>query len=250
MQHAHHDDRTSSQTPANAGGTKGVNSRTYVIVPAYNEADRLEQTLLPVLGLGYSVVLVDDGSTDRTGAVACQMPVHVLRHPINLGQGAALQTGTEFATARGAEWVVHFDADGQHQAADIARLIEPLRNGRADVVLGSRFLRAEDLEQVPRARRLLLRAAVVVNGVLTGLWLSDAHNGLRAFTADAAKQIRLRENRFAHATEILAQIRRMRLRYTEQPTTIRYTASAMRRGQSPWNAVSILLDVLIRKVIR
>jgi glycosyltransferase involved in cell wall biosynthesis len=228
----------------------GVNNATFVVVPAYDEAEQLQETLRPLVQLGYNVVVVDDCSTDGTGAIAGLMPVHVLRHPVNLGQGAALQTGMSFALAQGAARIVHFDADGQHNAADIEHLIEPLRQGSADVVLGSRFLRAEDRARVPRARRLLLRVAIVVNGVLTGMWLSDAHNGFRAFTAEAASKIHLHQNRFAHATEILSQIRRLRLRYTERPTTIAYTDYSMEKGQSLWNAITILSDILIRKVLR
>jgi glycosyltransferase involved in cell wall biosynthesis len=227
-----------------------VRSNIFVVVPAYNEADRLEQTLSPLLELGYTVVVVDDGSDDATWAVAVRMPVYALRHPINLGQGAALQTGMDFAVAHGARCVVHFDADGQHDASDIEHMVGPLLEGKADVVLGSRFLTTRDIMHVPRARRQLLRVAVLVNGALTGLWLSDAHNGFRALTAEAAKKIHLNENRFAHSTEILSQIRRQRLRYTERPTTIRYTPDSMRKGQSAWNAVTILVDVLIRKVLR
>jgi glycosyltransferase involved in cell wall biosynthesis len=226
------------------------NARTFVVIPVLNEAPRLAETVRPLIERGYTVVVVDDCSTDETPAIASGLPVFVLRHPINLGQGAALQTGMDFAAGHGAAFVVHFDADGQHDPADIPVLVAPLAAREADVVLGSRFLQPEDAALVPRARRLLLKSAIVINGALTGIWLSDAHNGFRAMTADAARRIRLRENRFAHATEILGEIRRLRLRYVERPTGIRYTAASMAKGQSPWNAIPILLDILIRKVLR
>ena len=129
-------------------------------------------------------------------------------------------------------------------------MLAPLRSEAADVTLGSRFLRPEDRAAVPVRRRLLLKVGVVVNGVLTGLWLSDAHNGMRAVTAQAAARIDLRENRFAHASEILNEIRRARLRHVEVPTAIAYTAYSMEKGQSSLNAIKIVIDLLLRRIFR
>lgn len=225
-------------------------AQTFVVIAAHNEGRVIRATVTPLIALGYAVVVVDDASRDDTAAQLAGLPVHLLRHRLNLGQGAALQTGMRYALARGARFVVHFDADGQHNPADIAVLLAPLRADEADVVLGSRFLRAEDRAAVPARRRLLLRAGVAVNGLLTGVWLSDAHNGMRALTAHAAAVIDLRENRFAHASEILHQIRRQRLRCVERPTTIAYTAYSMAKGQSALNAVKIVFDLLLRRIFR
>jgi glycosyltransferase involved in cell wall biosynthesis len=222
----------------------------FVVVAAYNEARVIRASLLPLVDEGYTVVVVDDASTDDTSQAIRGLPVYALRHRVNLGQGAALQTGMAFALARGARFVVHFDADGQHHTADIRRLLEPLRAGDADVVLGSRFLSPSDRAAVPARRRLLLKGGVLANGLLTGMWLTDAHNGLRAFTADAAAKIDMRENRFAHASEILAQIRNRKLRCTERPTTISYTEYSMAKGQSSLNAIKIVIDLLLRRIFR
>jgi len=225
-------------------------SKVFIMVPAYNEGAVIRATLQPLLEAGFSVVVVDDGSTDDTWGQLGGLGVHRLRHPFNLGQGAALQTGMSYALRRGADYLVHFDADGQHNPEDIEGLLAPLVSGQADVVLGSRFLRRDDWLAVPAARRVLLKGAVVVNGLLTGLWLSDAHNGARAFTRRAATQIQLREDSFAHASEILAQVRAQGLRYVEKPTRIRYTDYSQVKGQRALNALNIFLDLIIRRLFR
>lgn len=225
-----------------------MESSIFVIVPAYNEEHVIRATLKPLIESSYSVVVIDDGSSDDTWSILVNLDVYALRHPINLGQGAALQTGMTFALRQGAEIIVHFDADGQHRVEDIDLLIEPLRRGEADVVLGSRFLRQTDAQAVPFLKRMLLKIAVIVDGLITGVWLSDAHNGFRALTREAAKKIHLHENRFAHASEILSQIRRQRLRYIERPTTIVYSDYSRAKGQSMWNAFNIVTDLLLRRL--
>jgi len=222
----------------------------WVILPAFNEASELAGVLRGLSDTGYSSVVVDDGSSDDTAAIAEESATSVLRHPVNLGQGAALQTGMTWALRQGARYLVHLDADGQHRAQDIERLLEPLRQGVADVALGSRFLRREDRDRVPWPRRLVLRGGIAVNALLTGLWLSDAHNGLRALTREAAEKIRLRQAGFAHASEILDEIRSNALRIVEVPVTVTYTARSLAKGQRGWNALNILIDFVIQKVLR
>jgi len=170
----------------------------------------------------------------------------VVRHPINLGQGAALQTGFEFALANGAGTLVTFDADGQHRADDVARLLDALAGSGADFALGSRFLGSAS--QVPLGRRLLLRAATLFTRLTTGLNLSDAHNGLRAMTRRGAQAIRLRQNRMAHASEILDQIAQSGLPYVEVPVTIEYTAYSTAKGQKSADALVILFDLFARRL--
>ncbi|PWU08277.1 MAG: glycosyltransferase family 2 protein [Terriglobia bacterium] len=221
-----------------------------MIVPCYNEERTVGAVLESLLSFGYTVVAVDDGSTDNSWKVTCTLPVHALRHPINLGQGAALQTGMSYALREGAALVVHFDADGQHAAEQIGDLVAPILSGEADVVLGSRFLRKSDSELVPFVRALVLKAGIVINGLLTGMWLHDTHNGFRALSARAARAIRLRESGFAHATEILAELRGARLRVVECPVTVRYTEYALSKGQPMRNAVNIVVDLCLRKLFR
>jgi glycosyltransferase involved in cell wall biosynthesis len=220
----------------------------WAVIPAYNEARVIGGVVAGVRQAGYSVVLVDDGSSDDTVAVAAQAGAVALQHPINLGQGAALQTGIEFALSRGADFIVTFDADGQHRVADIANLIETLRRTRADFVLGSRFL--GETVNLPSSRRVLLRAATRFTRVTTGLRVTDAHNGLRAMTRRGASAIRLRQNRMAHASEILHQIAASGLKYVEAPVTIEYSRYSLEKGQKLSGALSILIDLFARRLHR
>lgn len=221
---------------------------TFVVVPAYNEAARIGPVLRELVQFGYRVVAVDDGSTDTTWEAMRSPGVCRLRHPINRGQGAALQTGITFALSRGARYVVTFDADGQHSGADIASLLEPLVNGDCDVALGSRFLgRTANL---PWGRRIVLKLGVIFTGLVSGLWLTDTHNGLRAFSAAAAQRLDIRLDRMAHASELLHCIRRCGFRYIEVPVTVRYSAETLAKGQSGANALSIAFRFLSSLVVR
>lgn len=224
-------------------------TEVFVILPAYNEGRVLASTVWSLLPFGYSVVVVDDGSTDGCGNALRGMAIHYLRHSVNLGQGAALMTGVEYALANGARYIVHFDADGQHPAECIENFLEPLRQGECDVVTGSRFLNSQDQLLIPTARRMLLRLAVIVSGLLTRVWLTDAHNGFRAMTADAARKIPMLENGFAHATEFLDKVRGAKLHLREMPVAIRYTEHSIAKGQSGSNSVNILIEIVLRKLL-
>jgi polyprenyl-phospho-N-acetylgalactosaminyl synthase len=225
-------------------------SRTqmYVVIPAYNEGPVISRVVSEVKRAGYAVVVVDDGSSDATAEEARAAGAGVITHPFNLGQGAALQTGIDYAVMQGAEVIVTFDADGQHRVSDIARLAEALVQERADFALGSRFL--GQAPNLPPLRRLLLHAATAFTRLTTGLQVTDTHNGLRAMTRRGAAAIRLRQNRMAHASELLTQIAASRLRYVERPVTIEYTAYSLAKGQSLGDAVLILLDLFARRLYR
>jgi polyprenyl-phospho-N-acetylgalactosaminyl synthase len=226
------------------GGLAGV----FAAIPAYNEGGAIGRVIEGLVARGVRVVVVDDGSADDTGARALAAGAEVLTHEVNRGQGAALQTAISYALLRGAEIVVTFDADGQHDPEDLERLVAPIRRGEAEIALGSRFLGACD--GVPRSRRFVLRAAVLFTRMTSGVRLTDAHNGLRAFSRKAASRIDLQLDRMAHASEIIDQIRRSGLAYVEVPVTIRYTEYSRRKGQSSIAAARIALDYLLGKVLR
>jgi glycosyltransferase involved in cell wall biosynthesis len=223
------------------------NMSIWVVIAAYNEAKVIARVVGDVARRGYHVVVVDDGSADDTAAQAAAAHI-VVRHPVNLGQGAALQTGIDCALQHGADVVVTFDADGQHRASDIERLVAALHDAPAEFALGSRFLGST--LALPSTRRLLLRAATLFTQFSTGLRLTDTHNGLRAMTRRGAGHIRLRQNRMAHASEILAQIAASGLAYVEVPVQIEYTAYSLAKGQRPGDAIAILFDLFARRLYR
>jgi glycosyltransferase involved in cell wall biosynthesis len=226
----------------------GLHPKLWVICAAYNEATTIGRVVEELGRAGHQVAVVDDGSGDGTRHVAAAAGAHVVVHPINLGQGAALQTGIDFALSHGADILVTFDADGQHRVSDIPSLVEALARERADFALGSRFL--GQTYNLPTLRRWVLRAATVFTRLTTGLCLTDSHNGLRALTRRGAAAIRLRQNRMAHASEILVEIAQSGLRYVEVPVTIEYTAYSLAKGQRIGDSVTILLDLFAQELCR
>ena len=220
-----------------------------VIVPAYNEWPVVRSTVERLLAFGHDVLVVDDGSQDDTARVR-ELPITYIRHTVNLGQGAALQTGMTYAWRSGADIAVHFDADGQHDCGQIDDLIDPILSGAADVAFGSRFLRKQDAARVPLSKRIVLRGGILVSWILTGVRLSDTHNGFRALSRRALEQIQLHENGFAHATEILQRVREAKLKFVEVPITIRYSAYSQQKGQRLSGSFHILFDLIIGRLSR
>jgi glycosyltransferase involved in cell wall biosynthesis len=223
-------------------------SDIWLIIPAFNEAAVITRVVADSARCGYRVVVIDDGSTDHSGRDAYTTGATLLTHPINLGQGAALQTGIEYALHQGAEYIVTFDADGQHRVGDVERLIEALTANNADFALGSRFLGG--VVGMPASRRLLLRIATWFTRLTTAMNVSDTHNGLRAMTRRGAGHITLRQNRMAHASELLEQIARSGLRYVEVPVTIEYSPYSLAKGQHLADSFRILFDLSAQRLHR
>ncbi len=224
--------------------------RIVTVIPAYNEASRVALAVRDALAFTHNVVVVDDCSHDETAICAREAGAIVLVHVMNRGQGAALQTGMDYALEHlEADVIVHFDADGQMQGQDIEILVNPILRGEADIVLGSRFL-GKEAENLPRSRRTALRAGGVFTALFSGLHVTDSQNGFRALSREAAEKIRIRLDRMAHASEILDMIRVKSLRYQEQPVTIRYTEETLKKSPSNLRAFGIVKDVLKNKLVR
>lgn len=223
-------------------------SRVYIVVPAYNEASAVCDVVRELRGQFRRVVVVDDGSRDATASEAARGGAIVLRHVLNRGQGAALQTGIEFCLIRGADIIVTFDADGQHRIEDVHRMLAALDSTGADLAIGSRFL---DLQSnLPASRRLTLRIATRFMRLTSGVPLTDAHNGLRAIRRRAAQKIRITLDGMAHASELVDQIDRHGLTVTEVPVVIRYSEYSLRKGQSSLAAIRIAFDYLFKRIFR
>lgn len=217
--------------------------KVVALIPAYNEETRIAASVRDARSFVDAVVVVDDCSKDRTGEVARAAGATVLRHVINRGQGAALQTATDYAlSVLGADAVVHFDADGQMAGREIPMMLEPIREGKADVVLGSRFLGKET--NMPLTRRIANRMARLFTHAISGISLTDVHNGFRALSRKAAEELTITLDRMAHASQVQDLIVVKRLRYVERPVTITYTAETLAKSPSSLRAFGIVKDIL------
>ncbi|BCD67694.1 polyprenyl-phospho-N-acetylgalactosaminyl synthase [Nitratiruptor sp. YY09-18] len=194
------------------------------------------------------IIVVDDGSSDNSYQEACIPGVYLLRHIVNLGQGAALQTGIDYAKKLGCKYVVTFDSDGQHCADDIEKFIEVLRKNEADIVLCSRFL--GKAENIPRHKKYFLKVAAQVERFLTGINLTDVHNGFRAINVAKFPNFVITQNRMSHASEIIDLIKRLHMRYKEMPCTIKYSEYSLSKGQSMMNSINIVIEFILGKAIK
>jgi glycosyltransferase involved in cell wall biosynthesis len=215
------------------------------VVPIYNIPDDILGQVLEKLGhYVEEIVVIDDGSTINVKRPNLNNQCRVLRHVINRGQGAALQTGTAYALDHGADIIVHFDGDGQHCPEDISELIKPLKENQADIVFGSRFLGKKSA--IPFSKKyLILPMAKIINRLFTGLKLSDAHNGLRAFRAEVAAKLILTQDRMAHSSEYPYLVKKNHLRYAESPMTVIYH----HYGQGLVGGIKIIKELIINKII-
>lgn len=218
---------------------------TWIVVPLYNEAPVIANVIADLQQRFGHVVCIDDGSTDSSIEAAEGAGALVIRHATNLGQGASLQTGIDFVLEQtDARYLVTFDADGQHQVSDAEAMVTRARADDLAIVFGSRFL--DERTKAGWAKRIVLKTAVWATNQTTGLKLTDAHNGLRVIRRDAAAGVALKQNRMAHASEIVLQLGRTRLPWAEHPVHVLYTDYSKGKGQSLLNAVNILVDLVFR----
>lgn len=237
------------QTPTTRGGAPDFRD-TWLIVPCYNEGPVIADVLRHALQTFPNIVAVNDGSADDSEAQIRAAGAHLVNHPVNLGQGAAIQTGVEYArTQPGAQFFVTFDADGQHQVKDVVRMVNRLRTEPVDIVVGTRFAETQQNteSQVPWIKRLVLKTVVFLSPRSRKLGLTDAHNGLRAFNSTVAWEMNIRMNGMSHASEIVAMMDEKNWRVSEEPVDILYTEYSMSKGQSLINGVNIIADGLVAR---
>ena len=230
-------------------GAGSLNNHVWLVIPAFNEGAVVRSVVNDALALFTNVVVVDDGSIDSTGEEIYKTSAWCLKHPINLGQGAALMTGIEFAYSKGATYIASFDADGQHSPADVVQMYNMMEtSGSLDVVLGSRFMGYAN--NIPKVKRFFLKLAVFYMRLATGVPLSDAHNGLRLFTREAIRKLKLRQNGMSHASEIIELIGKFKMKYAECGVTIKYTDYSISKGQRMSNSISIIVNSFLDKILR
>lgn len=218
-----------------------------VIVPVYNEQLTIARTVTDLLGTFRRVICVDDGSVDGSGELALAAGATLLRHAVNQGQGAALQTGMDYVLRHtDAQHVVTFDADGQHLVEDALRMVQRARETGANVVLASRF--TGSTVKMPRAREWVLKGGVWFTRVTAQLDVTDTHNGLRVLDRTAISRIRLQLPRMAYASELLNAIVPNGLTYIEEPVTVLYTDYSRAKGQRNSNSLNILFDLAARRL--
>lgn len=222
----------------------------WIIVPAFNEASVIGDVVADLRAVFDHVVCVDDGSRDDTAEVALRAGAHVVSHPVNLGQGAAIQTGVEYARRQpGASVFVTFDADGQHRVDDVRAMIDRMSAGDVDIVIGTRFGAGKD-KQIPPLKRMILRAAARLSPSSQRLGLTDSHNGLRVFDRTVADHLNLTMSGMSHASEFITLIAENHWRVVEQPVEIVYTEYSMSKGQPLLNGVNIVFDGFLRGRMR
>lgn len=222
------------------------NLKIVAVIPAFNEAKMIRQVVREVKEEVDQVIVVDDASEDKTGDLAKSEGAKVLTHLVNRDQGAALQTGTDYALLKGADIIIHFDADGQHRVEDIKKLVEPLLKEEAEVVLGSRFM--GEVSNIPLIRKRVLVLGKLFNRLFLGVKLTDPQSGLRALSRQAASKIEITEDGMAHCSEILGQVKKMRVK--EVPIVVNYTKYSKQKGQSSLNAIRIGLKLIFKKLVK
>lgn len=224
-------------------------AKIFIVIAAYNEEKSIGAVLDSLNKEGYhNIVVVDDGSHDNTSSAVKMHKAHVLRHIMNRGQGAALKTGIDYALLQGADIVVTFDADGQHNPKDIKAMTEPIIKKEVDVTLGSRYLK-QAKTNAPPLRRLYHKIGIMTIWFMYGIRLTDAHNGLRALSRKAASAIQIKSDRMEHASEIIDQIGKNKLSYREIPVEIIYTEYSLKHGQSSSNAFNIFFKMIFKKLM-
>lgn len=218
---------------------------TYIIIPAFNEAGSIKKVIKDLFYYGYeNIVVIDDGSTDKTTEIVENLNVFLIRHPLNMGPGAAIKTGIDFALLKNADIIVTFDADGQHLAKDIYNLVRPIILNKVEITLGNRFL--NNTSKVPIFKRIILKAGALLMFLMYGILSSDSHNGLKAMSRSAALKIDIKSNGWEYCSEIIEEIMLKKIKYQEVPVTVKYTDYSIKKGQKIYNSFYILSKMFVK----
>jgi glycosyltransferase involved in cell wall biosynthesis len=219
--------------------------KIYIIIPAFNEAGSIAKVIKDLFCYGYeNIIVVDDGSTDKTAEIVKKFNVFLIEHPVNMGPGAAIKTGIDFALLKDADIIVTFDADGQHLAKDICNLVKPIISNKVEVTLGNRFLK--NASKVPIFKKIILKAGAILMFLMYGILSSDSHNGLKAMSRSAALKIDIKSNGWEYCSEIIEEIMLKKVKYQEVPVTVKYTDYSIKKGQKIYNSFYIFSKMFVK----
>jgi HAD superfamily hydrolase (TIGR01549 family) len=221
---------------------------TYVVVPAYNEEKTIGKVLSDLLRYFRrdEIIVVNDGSRDRTGEIARSFGVHVLTHLVNRGLGGALGTGLAYAVRKGARIVITFDADGQHLISDALRVMKPVVEGKADFAVGSRL--KGDISQMPFIKRFGNFILDLITAFFAHRYVSDSQSGLRCFKGECAAKIKITCDRYAVSSEIIVEAVKHGCKIMEVPIKAVYTDYSMKKGTNVMEGIKIALNLMFDKV--
>lgn len=221
---------------------------TFIVVPVFNESFVIKDTISSIKSAGFSnIIVVDDGSSDNTFSVIKQTGVLCFHHKINRGKGAAIKTGIEAAKLQGANIIVTMDGDGQHNANDITKLIKPIKEDACDVVLGTRPI---NTRAMPLHKVIANKAGNTITWLLNGLWVTDSQSGFKAFSRQAANTINTRSNQYEYESEVIREIKKHNLRFSEVPIKVNYTEYSINKPhkQDLTNGLKTLFKLIWDKV--
>lgn len=223
-----------------------ITKDVYLVVPAFNEEKTVSQIIEGIAEKGYNVILVNDGSKDKTLELAIESKrkypnqIFVVSHVINRGLGAALKTGMVLALEKGAKYIVTFDADGQHEIGDIPLVCKPLVDGEADVVIGAR-----PFEDMPLSKSFANYIMNALTLIFYGRNVKDSQSGLRAFTAHAADVINIVSRGYGVSSEFIKEISDKDLKLEEVTITTIYTLETQNKGTDAIVGLRILTKMVI-----
>jgi glycosyltransferase involved in cell wall biosynthesis len=220
---------------------------TYVIIPVYNEAETIGSVVGEVIEKFSNVVCVNDGSADNSGREIEKADAVLVEHSINLGAGAATQTGIDYALLDPrAKYFITIDADGQHEIKDALRMLEQLKEKGLDIVFGSRFL--GQVQNISKTKTQFLKLAALFSKKTSGVYLTDPHIGIRVFNRKFAENLKITMPDFAHASELVERVAKGNYRYDEEPVTVTYSHYSKNKGQPMLNAINIAVDLMLDKI--
>ena len=221
-----------------------TNQKIFIVIPAYNESSVIGSVIKEIKINGYrDIIIVDDGSTDHTANIAKRQGTMTIRHILNRGKGAAAKTGIEAAKILKADIVVTMDGDGQHNPKDIKRIVEAINKGD-QIVLGNRLHRGN---KVPAIRVIANYFGNFFTWFIYGLWVKDSQSGFRAYSKKALKMLNTNYDKYEFDSEIIREIAKNNLKYSEIPIEVRYTEYALnkRHRQTFINGIKTMIRLVL-----